>query len=113
MITIHCMTYRMNLTYRIVSTFISVSKVEEVIHDLHVYIVRRSKRYKEFKNFFVRIIDKNKLLKDNDTRWILLYEPTKRVFLEYPSLTGYVYEHRNAIYKAKDLLFCLIIFKYY
>jgi len=111
MILIHCMVHRMNLAYRIIGTFISVSKVEDLIHDLHAYIARSRKRYKEFKNFFVEITDGNKLLKDVDTRWILLYEPVKRVLIEYLRSTSYMYKHHNVVHKAKDLLFHLIDFQ--
>lgn len=83
MIPIHCMTRRMNLAYRIINTFISVSKVEELIHDLHAYIARSPKIYREFKNSSVGITVGNKLLKHNDTRWISLYELEKRVLIEY------------------------------
>jgi len=84
------MPHRMNLAYRIVSTFISVSKVEELIRDLHSSIVRSPKIYRELKNLSVGIIDGNNLLKDNDTRWISLYEPEKKSF-DWISIFNWLY----------------------
>jgi len=85
--------------------------MEDLIHDLHAYIVRSPKRYREFKKFSIGITNANKILRDNDTRWISLYEPTRRVLIEYRSLTGYMYEHCNTVDKAKDLLFHLTYFQ--
>ena len=48
-----------------------------------------------------------KLLKDVDTRWISLNGLTQRLFSEYQSLVGVMYEHRFSVYKAQDLLFRL------
>ena len=37
MLNIHCMAYRMNLEFKIVSKFLSVSKVEDLVHETHAY----------------------------------------------------------------------------
>ena len=50
---------------------------------------------------------KKKRLKDVDTRWISLKEPTERLFNEYPSLVGVMYEHRSSVEKTQTLLFLL------
>ena len=46
-----------------------------------------------------------KLLKDVDTRWFSMNGPAQRLFSEYKSLVGVMYEHRFSVDKAQDLLF--------
>ena len=48
-----------------------------------------------------------KLLKDVDTRWISLKGLVERLFNEYASLVGVMYEHRSSVEKAQTLLFLL------
>ena len=44
-------------------------------------------------------------LKDVDTRWILLNGPTQRLFSEFKSLVGVMYENCYNVDKAQDILF--------
>jgi hypothetical protein len=46
MISIHCMSHRMNLAFKIVSKFPRVSKVEDLVHETHAYVCRSPKRLK-------------------------------------------------------------------
>lgn len=51
MLNIPCMTHRMNLSFKIVSKFQSVSKVEDLVcetHETHAYFSCSPKRYLEF-----------------------------------------------------------------
>ena len=48
-----------------------------------------------------------KILKYVDTRWISLKGPDKRLFNEYASLVGVMYEHRLSVEKSQTLLFLL------
>ena len=43
MINIHCMAHRMNLAFKIVSKFPSVSKVEDLVRQTHAYFSRSPK----------------------------------------------------------------------
>ena len=52
-------------------------------------------------------MDGNKILKDIDTRWISLTRPSQRLFSEFKSLVGFIYENRCNVDKAQDLLFRL------
>lgn len=38
MIAIHCMSHRMNLSYKIVNNFEIVTMVKELVHDIHSYL---------------------------------------------------------------------------
>jgi len=44
MLNIHCMAHRMNLEFKIVSKFPSVSKVEDLVRESHAYFSHSSKR---------------------------------------------------------------------
>lgn len=105
MIGIHCMAHRMNLAFKIVSNFPLVSKVEYLVREVHAYFCRSPKRFSEFKKFADGVTNGNKLLKDVDTRWISLKGPAQRLFDEYASLVGVMYEHRLSVEKAQTLLF--------
>ena len=105
MLGIHCMAHRMNLAFKIVSTFPSVSNVEYLVREVHAYFCRSPKRFLEFQKFAEGVTDGKKLLKDVDTRWISLKGPAQRLFDEYASLVGVMYEHRSSVEKAKTLLF--------
>jgi hypothetical protein len=107
MLSIHCMAHRMNLAFKIVSKFPSVSKVEDLVREAYAYFSRSPKRFSEFKKFVDGVTNGNKLLKDVDTRWISLNGPAQRLFSEYQSLVGVMYEHRFSVDKAQDLLFRL------
>ena len=48
-----------------------------------------------------------KLLKDVDTRWISPKGPAERLFNEYASLVGVMYEHHSSVEKSQNLLFLL------
>ena len=48
-----------------------------------------------------------KLLKYVDTRWISLKGPAEKLFNEYASLVGLMYEHRSSVEKSQTLLFLL------
>ena len=104
MLGIHCMAHRMNLAYKIVSTFPTVSKVEDLIRELHSYFCRSPKRFAEFKIFSEGVTAGNKILKDVETRWISLHGPAERVLAEYQSLIGVLYEQRLTVDRAPDLL---------
>jgi len=105
MISIHCMSHRINLAFKIVSKFPLVSKVEELVRESHAYFCRSPKRFTEFQQFADGITDGKKLLKDVDTRWISLNGPAQRLFSEYKSLVGVMHEHCFSVDKAQDLLF--------
>ena len=68
MLSIHCMTHRMNPTFKIVSKFPSVSEVEDLVREAYAYFSHSPKRFSEFKKFFDGVTNGNKLLKDVDTR---------------------------------------------
>jgi hypothetical protein len=51
MLSIHCMAHRMNLAFKIVSKFPSVSKVEDLVREAYAYFSRSPKRFSEFKKF--------------------------------------------------------------
>ena len=105
MINIHCMAHRMNLAFKIVSKFPLVSKVEDLVRETHAYFSRSPKRYLEFQQFADGVTDGKKLLKDVDTRWISLNGPAQRLFSEFKSLVGLMYENRYNVDKAQDPLF--------
>ena len=107
MISIHCMALRMNLEFKIVSKFPLVSKVEEPVRETHAYFCCSPKRFTDFQQFADSITDGKNLLKDVDTRWISLNGPAQRLFSEYKSLVGVMYELRFSVDKAQDLLFQL------
>jgi len=94
MLSIHCMAHRMNLAFKIVSKFPLVSNVEYLVREVHAYFCRSPKRFLEFQKFVEGITDGKKLLKDVDTRWISLKGPSQRLFDEYASLVGVMYENR-------------------
>jgi len=48
MIPNHCMTHRLNLAYKIVSTHTCVAKMEELIDEVYAYFSKSSKRNVEF-----------------------------------------------------------------
>jgi hypothetical protein len=50
MLSIHCMGHRMNLAFKIVSKFPSVSKVEDLVREAYAYFSRSPKQFLEFKN---------------------------------------------------------------
>jgi hypothetical protein len=107
MLSIHCMAHRMNLAFKIVSKFPLVSKVEDLVREAYAYFSRIPKQFSEFKKFADGVTNGNKLLNDVDTRWISLNGPAQRLFSEYQSLVGVMYEHRFGVDKAQDLVFRL------
>lgn len=74
------------------------------IRELYSYFCQSPKWFLEFQNFADAITDGNKLLKDVDTRWISLHGPMHRVYSEYQSLIGVMYEHCHIVDKAPNLL---------
>ena len=90
---IHCMAHRMNLSFRVVKKFPSVNKVGDLVRELYAYFCRSPKCFREFQHFSNGITDGNKILKDVDTKWISLDGTTHRVFFEYQSLIGLMYEN--------------------
>ena len=98
------MTHKINLAYKIVSTFKNVSKVEEMIRDLHSYYSNSPKRFLEFQKFAIGLTEGKNILKDVDTIWISMYEPSCIIFDKYPSLIGFMYKYRRDVDKAKDQL---------
>jgi hypothetical protein len=93
------MAHRMNLAIKIVRKFPLVSKVEDLVRETHACFCRSPKRFKEFRQFVEGVTDGKKLLKDVDTRWISLNGPAQRLFSEYQSLVGVMYEHRFSVDK--------------
>jgi hypothetical protein len=83
MLSILCMDHRMNLAFKIVSKFPSVSKVEYIVREAYAYFSHSSKQFSEFKKFVDGVTNGNKLLKDVDTRWTSLNGSTQRLFSEY------------------------------
>lgn len=75
MLGIHCMAHQKNLPYKIVSNFPTVSKVEDLIRELHLYFCRSPKHLAKFKIFSKGVTVGNKILKDVETRWISLHGP--------------------------------------
>ena len=63
MISIHCMAHRMNLSFKIVSKFPLVSKVEELVHETHAYFCRSPMRFIEFQQIADGITDGKKPIK--------------------------------------------------
>ena len=59
----------------------------------------------EFQQFADGVTDGKKLLKDVDTRWISLNRPAQRLFSEFKSLVGLIYENHDNVDKDQDLLF--------
>lgn len=57
MLNIHCMAHRMNLAFKIVSEFPSVSKVQDIVRETHAYFSHSPKRYLEFQQFIDGITD--------------------------------------------------------
>ena len=101
---IHYMAHRMNLAYNIVSSFPTVSKVEDLIHELHSYFCKSPKRFAKFKIFSEGVTIGNKILKDVETKWISLHGPTEQVLVEYQSLIRVIYEQCLTIDKSPNLL---------
>ena len=95
----------MSLAFKIVSNFSLVSKVEYLVHEVHAYFRRSPKRFLEFRIFSDCVTNGKKLLKDVDTRWISLKGPAERLFNEYASLVGVMYEHRSSVEKLKLFYF--------
>jgi len=54
---IHCMVHGMNLSFKIVSMFPSVSKVEDLIRETHAYFSRSPNFFLEFKHFADGVTD--------------------------------------------------------
>ena len=52
MLSIHCMAHMMNLSFKIVSKFSLVSKVEYLVREVHAYFFRSPKQFLEF-NLFI------------------------------------------------------------
>ena len=107
MLSIHCMAHRMNIAFKIVSNFSLVSKVEYLVHEVHSYIFRSPKRFLKLIFFFDGVTNGKKLLKDVDKIWISLKGPAERLFNEYASLVGVMYEHFSSVEKSQSLLFLL------
>ena len=107
MLSIHCMAHRMNLAFKIVRKFPSVSNVKYLVRDVHAYFCRSPKRFLEFQNCAEGVTDGKKLLKYVDTRWISLKGSAQRLFDEYASLVGVMYENHSIVGKAKTLFFQL------
>lgn len=101
------MVDKLNLAYKIVSSFDSVTQVEDLVWEVHSYFVHSPQRVSEYQQVPKKIIDGKKLLKDIDTRWISLFRPIERVFKKYKSLTGYMYMNTKVIDRAKDVLYRL------
>ena len=53
----------MNLSFKIVSKFPSVSKVEDLVRETHAYFSRSPKRYLEFQKFADGVTDGKKTTK--------------------------------------------------
>ncbi|KAH7428771.1 hypothetical protein KP509_09G016700 [Ceratopteris richardii] len=87
---IHCMSHRTNLAFKIVSEFVFVQKVEDLVHQAYAFFSKSPKRIKEFKCFSDGISKGRKLKKNIDTRWISLIGPIERLFEEYKSVIGVV-----------------------
>jgi hypothetical protein len=107
MINIHCIAHRMNIAFKIVIQFPLVSKFEDLVRETHAYFCRSPKRFKEFQKFVEGDMDGKNLLNDVDTRWISLNGLYQRIFSEYQSLLGVMYEHRFSVDKAQDIPFRL------
>jgi hypothetical protein len=60
-----------------------------------------------FKKISNGVTNGNKLASDVYTRWISLNGPTQRLFSEYQSLVGVMYEHHFSVDKDQDLFFRL------
>ncbi|KAH7415371.1 hypothetical protein KP509_14G039800 [Ceratopteris richardii] len=66
---IHCMSHRTNLAFKIVSKFVLVQKVEDLVHQAYAFFSKSPKRIRE---------------------WISLIGPVERLFEEYKSIIGVV-----------------------
>jgi len=66
-----------------------------------------SNDFSEFQKFVESVTNGNKLLKDVDIRWISLNGPAQRLFSEYQSLVGVMYEHHSSVDRTQDILFRL------
>ena len=55
--------------------------------------------------FFYGVTNGKKLLKDVDTTWISLKGLAERLFNEYASLVGVMYEHLSSVEKYQLLYF--------
>lgn len=73
---IHCMPHRMNQSFKIVSKYLIVTNVEDLIRELYSYFYRSPKWFWEFQNFADGITNGNKILKDDSTGWSSLHGPT-------------------------------------
>ena len=109
MLSIHCMVHMMNLSFKIVINFSLVSKVEYLVREVHAYFFRSPKQFLEFNLFIFSdgVTNGKKWLEDVDTRWISLKGTIERLYDEYESLAGVMYEHRSSVEKAQTLLFLL------
>ena len=103
-IGIHCMAHRMNLAFGVVSSNAEVEKVDTLIKEVYQYFCRSHKQFRKFKVFSNGLISVNKLLKDNDTRWISLDGPVHHLLLEYPSLLGLIYSNKDKLGNLKYLV---------
>lgn len=94
----------MNLAYKIVSIFSTVSKVEDLICELHSYFCKSSKHFVEFKIFSEGVTVGNKIHKDVETRWISFHGLEELARAEYQSLIGVICEQCLIVDKDLDLL---------
>ena len=110
MLGIHCMAHKKNLAFKIVTKFPLLSKVEYLVHEVHAYFFRSPKQFLEFIffSFSDGVPNGKKLLEDVDTRWISLKGPIERLYDEYESLVGVMYEYCSSVEKTQTLLFLLI-----
>jgi len=108
MIPIHCMGHILNLAYKIVTIDTCVAKVEELIDKVYVYFSKSSKRNIKFQQFALEKSDGKRMLKHVENRWISMFKPIEGVFEQYKFLTGFLYQNRRDVDRAKDLLYHMI-----
>ena len=89
------------------SNFSLVWKVEYLVHEVHTYFCQSPKWFLEFNFFSDGVTNGKKWLEDVDTRWISLKGTIERLYDEYESLVGVMYEHCSSVEKTQTLLFLL------
>lgn len=102
---VHCMAHRTSLAVQALSGLAIVSKIEELVGDLHSYFSHSSKRQAEFKVLadFLESAG-NKVLRNVKTRWISVKEPCERVMQEYRPLVAKMAADASSIAAAKSNL---------
>jgi len=81
---IHCMAYRFNLAFKMLSSLNIMAAIEDLLQTCHKYFASSPKKLVEFHCLAQGMDTKGlKLLKNVATRWVSLIDPLKRLLSKY------------------------------